>query len=158
MTTQGSWERLSISRTHWSWHEGSLVKRGPATPKGQLCMDWLSPETDIATTRDICSQPDVWSLDRVWKVDVTAPISTFVICVDLPVWGCLGFDLKCVVAFWRLGSSLGDYVEMILFLHRDLVGVAAEEKQMQRREERKGEGGNEKEKVREEERGKKTNR
>lgn len=68
------------------------------------------------------------------------------------MWGCLGFDLKCVVAFWRLGSSLGDYVEMTLFLHRDLVGVAAEEKQMQRREERKGEGGNEKEKVREGER------
>lgn len=77
-------------------------------------------------TRDICSQPDVWSLDHVWKVDVTSPISASVICVDLSVWVCLGFDLKCVVAFWRLGSSLGDYVEMLLFLHRDLIGVAAE--------------------------------
>lgn len=102
----------------------------------------------MAMTRDICSQPDVWSLDHVWKVNVTSPISASVICVDLSVWGCLGFDLKCVVAFWRLGSSLGDYVEMILFLHRDLIGVAAEKKQMQRREERKG-GGNEEEKVRE---------
>lgn len=79
-------------------------------------------------TRDICSQTDVWSLDRVWKADVTSPISVSVIYVDRSVWPCLGFDLKCVVAFWRLGSSLGDYAEMILFLHRDLLGVAEEEK------------------------------
>lgn len=95
----------------------------------------------MALTRDICSQPDVWSLDRGWKVDVTAPVSASVICVELSVWGCLGFDLKCVVAFQRLESSLGDYVEMILFLHHDLLGISAEEKQIQRRKERKGEGG-----------------
>lgn len=72
------------------------------------------------------------------------------------MWGCLGFDLKRIVAFWRPGSSLGDNIEMTLFLHRDLVGVAAEEKQMQRREERKGGGGNEK--VKGGEKGKKANR
>lgn len=94
----------------------------------------------MAMTRDICSQPDVWSLDHVWKVDVTSPISASVICVDLSVWGCLDFDLKCVVAFWRLGSSLGDYVEMILFLHHDLIGVAAEKKCKEGRKEREKEG------------------
>lgn len=82
----------------------------------------------MALTRDICSQPDVWYLDRGWKVDVTAPVSASVICVELSVWGCLGFVLKCVVAFQRLESSLGDYVEMIFFLHHDLLGVAAEKK------------------------------